>query len=166
MINIEHRHLNKIKTDENSYKNILIYYISKRYVAIKDSKYVKIKTANSLYLIIRKMNGYFEEINENKCFTLVPTTESKEIIKHYKEFWSKIRDLIRSITKNSDDYDETYMKIRFNSNDDLPLNKTQEIHNMIVAVCSCHVTYAFQSESTLYSCLNFKELLVRSRREI
>ena len=31
---------------------------------------------------------------------------------------------------------------------------------------SCHVTYAFQSESTLYICLNVKELLARSRREI
>ena len=30
---------------------------------------------------------------------------------------------------------------------------------------ACHVTYAFQSESTLYSCLNVKELLARSRRE-
>ena len=28
-----------------------------------------------------------------------------------------------------------------------------------LTVCSCHVTYAFQSESTLYSCLNVKELL-------
>ena len=33
-------------------------------------------------------------------------------------------------------------------------------------VCSCHVTYAFQSESTLYSYLNVKELLARSRHEI
>ena len=33
-------------------------------------------------------------------------------------------------------------------------------------VCSCHVTYLFQSESTLYSCLNVKELLARSRCEI
>ena len=29
-----------------------------------------------------------------------------------------------SITKNSDDYDEKYMKINFNSDDELPLNKT------------------------------------------
>ena len=36
----------------------------------------------------------------------------------------------------------------------------------ILTVCSCHVTYAFQSESTLYSCQNVKELLARSRREI
>ena len=35
-----------------------------------------------------------------------------------------------------------------------------------LTVCSCHVTYAFQSESTLYSCLNVKELLPQSRREI
>ena len=33
-------------------------------------------------------------------------------------------------------------------------------------VCSCHVMYAFQSESALYICLNVKELLVQSRREI
>ena len=26
--------------------------------------------------------------------------------------WNKIRDLIRSITKNSDDYDEKYMEIK------------------------------------------------------
>ena len=31
---------------------------------------------------------------------------------------------------------------------------------------ACHVTYAFQSESSLYSCLNVKELLAQSRREI
>ena len=35
-----------------------------------------------------------------------------------------------------------------------------------LSVCSYHVTYAFQSESTLYSCLNVKEPLARNRREI
>ena len=34
-----------------------------------------------------------------------------------------------------------------------------------LTVCSYHVTYAFLSESTLYSCLNVKELLARNRRE-
>ena len=32
------------------------------------------------------------------------TNESKEILKKYEEQWSKIRDLIRPITKNSRDY--------------------------------------------------------------
>ena len=39
-------------------------------------------------------------------------------------------------------------------------------HINFLTVCSCHVTYAFQSESTIYSCLNVKELLARSRCEI
>ena len=36
---------------------------------------------------------------------LVPTNKSKKK-KKSEELWIKIRDLIRSITKNSDDYDE------------------------------------------------------------
>ena len=43
-------------------------------------------------------------------------------------------ELIRSLTKNSDDYDENYMKIKFNSDEKLPLNKTIEIPRMIIAV--------------------------------
>ena len=48
----------------------------------------------------------------------------KKKLKKYEELCIKTRELIRSITKNSDDYDEKYMKIKFNSNDELPLNKT------------------------------------------
>ena len=39
-----------IKIDENSYKNIYIYYIG--YLMIKDLKYVKINWVNLLYLIL------------------------------------------------------------------------------------------------------------------
>ena len=51
-----------------------------------------------------------------------------------EQLWSKMRVLIRSIAKNSDKYDENYMKIKFNSNDELPLNKTIEIRIMIIVV--------------------------------
>ena len=33
-------------------------------------------------------------------------------------------------------------------------------------VCSYHVTYPFQSESTIYSCLDVKEILARNRCDI
>ena len=49
-------------------------------------------------------------------------------MKKYEELWSKIRNLIRSIAKQSDDHDENYIKIKFDSDDDLPLNKTIKIH--------------------------------------
>ena len=54
---------------------------------------------------------------------LVPTNKSKEKIKKYEELFIKIRDLIRSITKNSDDYDydEKCIEIKFDSDDELPL---------------------------------------------
>ena len=58
---------------------------------------------------------------------LVLANESKEITKKYEGLCSKIRDLVRLITKNSDDYDEKYMKIKFNSDNELPLKKTIEI---------------------------------------
>ena len=91
-------------------------------MAIKDSKYVKINSVNPLYLVINKLNGYFKEINGSKYLTLVPTDESKEKIKKSGELWNEIRVLIRSISKNSDAYDEKYMKMKFDSADDLLLN--------------------------------------------
>ena len=52
------------------------------------------------------MNGNFEDINKNKYLTLAPSNESKEKIKKYEELRSKIKDLIRSVTKNADNYDK------------------------------------------------------------
>ena len=75
-------------------------------MTFKDSKYVKIYSVKPLYLIFNKANVYFQETNGNKYLTLVPTNESKGKIKKYEELFIEIRDLIRSITKNSDDYDK------------------------------------------------------------
>ena len=66
-----------------------------------DSKYVKNYSVNPLYLILNKLNDYFEEIDGDKYVTLVATNESKEKkLKKYEKLWRKIRDLNRSITKN------------------------------------------------------------------
>ena len=40
------------------------------------------------------------------------------------------------------------------------------IRPLLLSTCSCHVTYAFQSQSPLYSCLNVKDVLAWSRHEI
>ena len=54
-----------------------------------------------------KMNS-FNEIN----------IKNYEIMKKNEALWNKIRDIIRS--NNLDSYDEKYMKIKFNSDDDSP----------------------------------------------
>ena len=130
IINIEYFNPNNIKIEKKSYKDILIYYIG--YVTIKE--YVQIYSVNPLYLIFIYVNGYFEEINGNKYLTLVPTNECKAKIKKYEELWIKIRYWIKSITKNSDDYDAKYIKIKFNSDNKLPLNKRVEILTISIPV--------------------------------
>ena len=65
---------------------------------------------------------------------LALTNESKEKIKKYEELSCKIRNLISSITKNSHDFDEKYMKVKFNSDNKLPLSKAIEIRSMIIVV--------------------------------
>ena len=56
--------------------------------------------------------------------TLVATDERKITMKKHKELWNKIRDLIRSITNNSDNYDEKSVK------------KMLELYNMVIFVRS------------------------------
>ena len=65
IIYIENLDPNNIKLDEKSYKNI----------PKKDQKF---NSANPLYLLFLKVNGYFEEINENEHLSLVPTNETKK----------------------------------------------------------------------------------------
>ena len=82
IINIKNFDPSNIKIDDESYKNILIYYIG--YVTTKDLKYLKTNSVNPFYLIFSKVNGYFAEVDKNKYLILVPTNESKEKTKNLK----------------------------------------------------------------------------------
>ena len=96
------------------------------------------------------MNRCFEEINGNKYLTLVPTNESKE---KYEELRIKIRDLIRSITKNSDDYEEKYMKLKFNSDNKLTRNKTIEIPTITIVVSAIFLENKYYPQVFLDECM-------------
>ena len=82
---------------------------------------------NPLQLMFNKINAYLEETNGNKYLMLVPTNESKDKIKKYEELWTNIRDLIKSVIIESDEYDEKQMRIKFDTDDKLPPNKTIKI---------------------------------------
>ena len=56
----------------------------------------------------------------------------KKLIEIYEELWSKSKEIIRSVTKSSGDYDEKYMKITFTFDDELPLDKTIEIPTITI----------------------------------
>ena len=59
MINIKNLNAKKIKIDEKTYKNYVIYHIG--CVTFKDFSYITINSVNPLYLIINKINGYIDE---------------------------------------------------------------------------------------------------------
>ena len=95
---------------------------------------VSLDSVNPLYLTVNTINEYKEESNGNKYTTLVSTDESKDTLKKYDELWNKIRDLIGSVTNNSNNYDEKHVKIKFNSYVDLPPKKTLELYSMVIVV--------------------------------
>lgn len=121
MINIKNFDPNNIKTDEKSCKANLIYYID----------YLTPKNLKNLGLIINKVNGYIEECNASKYLTLVPKDE-KIHWKTMKSYGTKSTNLIRSITNNSENCGKKYMRIRFMSDDDLPLEKTLQLGNVTI----------------------------------
>ena len=83
-----------------------------------------INSVNPLYLYITHVNGYIEGKGVNKYFLFDAKDESKKLLKKYKDIFNGIRDEIKTINGGKEnDYKKNYMKNKFNSDDDLPLNK-------------------------------------------
>ena len=83
-----------------------------------------INSVNPLYLMIDKMIGLFEEKSGNKYFVLDDVDENKEVSKKYKEIWEGVKKEIETINGGEKlEYGKDLKKNRFESNDDLPLNK-------------------------------------------
>ena len=58
------------------------------------------------------------------------------------------------MTKDSDDYDEKCIKIKFNSDDELPLNKMTEIPSMIIVIRAVfHENNKYSPQVFLDECL-------------
>ena len=131
MINIKKFDSNLLKIDKKSYKDIGIYNI--RYITIKKiDDYENIYSVNSLYLIVDHASGYIEEKEVNKYFIFDSTDENKELLKKYNDVFNGIRNKIKKISGDECDYEKDYMKIKFNSDDNLPLNKPLKFHDIII----------------------------------
>ena len=134
IINIKDFDSNLLKIDKKSYKNIDIYYIG--YITMKDFDYVKINSVNPLYLIIDKVDGFIEEKNGNKYLTLVSKDKNKEVLIKYTERWNEVKNLIEYNSIKAGEDEKDFMRIKFNSDDNLLLNKILKIHNMTIVAKS------------------------------
>ena len=134
-----------LKIGKRSYKDIDIYYIG--YITNKKiNDCENIYSINPLYLNIDHANGYIEVKNRNKYLAFDSTDENKELLKKYNDVFNGIRDEIKTINGGKEnDYEKDYMKIKFNSDDNLPLNKPLKFHNMTITIRS-----VFEEDGKLY----------------
>ena len=124
-----------LKIDKKSYKDIGIYNIG--YITIrKIDDCENIDSVNPLYLNITHANKYL---------VFDSTDENKELIKKYNDVFNRIRDKIKEIDSEECDYEKDYMKTKFNSDDDLPLNKPLKFHLMTITITS-----VFEEDGKLY----------------
>ena len=90
-----------------------------------------INSVNPLYLIIGKVDGYIEYSDGNKYLTFVSTDKNKKVLKKYTKLRDEIKYHIQTINADkSREYEKDYMKVKFNSDDDLPLNKILNIRSV------------------------------------
>ena len=94
-----------------------------------------------MYLLIDHVSGYVKEKGVNKYLVFDSTDENKKkynyLLKKYNVF-NGIRDKIKEISSGD-------QMIKFNSDDNLPLNKPLKFHNMTKAIRS-----VFEEDGKLY----------------
>ena len=144
IIDLENFDAELLKIDKKSYKDINIYnigYVTKK----KIGNCMNINSVNPLYLGITRVNGYIEEKDSNKYLVFDSTDENKELLKNYNDVFNGIRDKIKEINNNECDYEKDYMKIKFNSDDDLPLNKSLKFRLMTITI-----RHVFEEDDKFY----------------
>ena len=133
-----------LKIEKKSFKDIGIYNIG--YITIKKiDDYENIYSVNPLYLTITHASGYIEEKGVNKYLVFDSTDENKELLKKYNDVFNGIRDKIKKVSSDECNYEKDYMKIKFNSDDNLPLNKPLKFHLMTITIRS-----VFEEDGKLY----------------
>ena len=100
---------------------------------------------NPLYLNINHSSGYLEGKGVNKLLVFDSADENKELIKKYNDVFNGMKDKIKEINSHECDYEKDYMKIKFNSDDNLPLNKLLKFHLITITIRS-----VFEEDGKLY----------------
>ena len=90
-----------------------------------------------MYLIIGKVDGHIEEKNGSKYLVFDSTDENKEVLKKYTELSNGIENETKTINGGKKgDYGKVFMKIKLDTDDNLPLNKQLKLHMLTIIVRS------------------------------
>ena len=99
-----------------------------------------------MYLIINETIGHFEEQNGNKYLVLDDVDENKEVSKKYEEVWEGVKKEIEAINGGEKiEHWKDFKTIRFESNDDLPMNKPIKLRLLTIII-----RYVFSEDGKFY----------------
>ena len=97
-------------------------------------------------MLVHRIDGFIGEKRGNKYLNIAITKNNNEVLKKYAEVWSGIKDEIEKINNGKiKEYEKDYMKIKFNSDDNLPLNKQLKLLSVTIIVRS-----AFKEDGKYY----------------
>ena len=95
----------------------------------------KMYSVNPLYLLIDHASGYIEEKNGNRYLSFDSVDKNKEVLKRFRDVGNGIKNKINALNRDKEnDYEKDYMKIKLNSDDNLPLNKPLKFHLVTMIV--------------------------------
>ena len=119
LINIKNFNNNKLKLDKKGVLGNDVYYIG--YITKKPQWHVF--SVNPLYLMINRIKGHFEEVDGDKY--LIISSENGDIMQKYEEVFDGIKEIVKKMNDYGQPikYDDNYMKTKFNTDDNIPLNK-------------------------------------------
>ena len=90
-----------------------------------------------MHLLIGKVDGFIKEKNGSKYLVFDSSDKNKKVFKKYTELWDGIKNEIDTMNGGiKAEYGKDFMKIKFNTDDDLPLNKPLKIHMLTTVVRS------------------------------
>ena len=97
-----------------------------------------------MYLVFNNVDVYFSCVDGEKYLVFASTDKNEEVLKNFKKLWDEVKEEIRTIKGGIKpfEYDKDYMRIRFESDNGLPLNKILNIPACVIIVGSVLKTMA------------------------
>ena len=129
IINLDEFEESKIKIDKKDFNDIDIYYLGYEHKK-KISECNVINSVNPLYLRIVDIKGQFEKGKDDALYLVI--SDKDDVFKitynlYNLDILESIKNEITEKTWDDLEYDKGYMKIKFESNNILPVNKDVNI---------------------------------------
>ena len=125
IINLDEFDESKIKVDKKDVNYISIYYLGYEYKK-KISECNVINSINPIYLKIIVMNRQFEKGKDDAWYLVI--SDKDDAYKKLVDILESIKNKITEKTWDVVEYDNDYMKIKFESNNIFPRDKDVNIH--------------------------------------